>query len=96
VEQAGAGEIFINSIDRDGMMNGYDLPLVKMVTEAVNIPVVACGGAATVADLAQVVAEGGASAAAAGSMFVFHGKLRGVLISFPSGEELIRVFSSAR
>lgn len=92
-QDAGAGEIVINSIDRDGMMNGYDLTLIQKITEAVEVPVVACGGAATVDDLGKAVLEGGASAAAAGSMFVFHGKLRGVLISFPAGHTLERVFS---
>ena len=80
---AGAGEIFLNSIDRDGMMAGYDLDLVRSVTQHVNVPVVACGGAGTVNHLIEAVRDAGASAAAAGSMFVFHGKHRAVLISYP-------------
>ena len=80
---AGAGEIFLNSIDRDGLMAGYDLDLVRSVTQHVNVPVVACGGAGTVNHLVEVVRDAGASAAAAGSMFVFHGKHRAVLISYP-------------
>ena len=93
MEDAGAGEILLNSIDEDGMMSGYDLKLIKIVADAVNIPVVACGGAGKIDDLVQAVQIGGASAAAAGSMFVFHGKLRGVLISFPIGKELDAAFS---
>jgi imidazole glycerol-phosphate synthase subunit HisF len=93
-EQAGAGEILINSIDQDGMMSGYDLKLIRMVSDAIRIPVVACGGAGKIQDLVDAVQIGGASAAAAGSMFVFHGKLRGVLISFPTGEELDQAFRS--
>lgn len=87
MEQAGAGEILLNSIDRDGVMNGYDLDLISRVAQAVRIPVVACGGAATVTDLAQAI-HVGASAAAAGSMFVFQGKLKAVLISFPAPQAL--------
>jgi imidazole glycerol-phosphate synthase subunit HisF len=84
----GAGEIMLNSVDRDGTMKGYDLDLVKQVTSAVNIPVVACGGASSVEDLGKVINEAGASAAAAGSMFVFHGPHRAVLISYPSPQAL--------
>ncbi|MEE1867160.1 AglZ/HisF2 family acetamidino modification protein [Pseudomonas auratipiscis] len=80
---AGVGEIFLNSVDRDGMMAGYDIGLIQSVSEKVNVPVVACGGAGTPEHLAQAVKEGGASAVAAGSMFVFHGKHRAVLINYP-------------
>ena len=89
MEQQGAGELFLNSIDRDGTMQGYDLELVRRVAEAVTIPVVACGGAGNIQHLAEAV-QAGASAAAAGSMFVFQGPLRGVLISYPAQEELKR------
>lgn len=81
---AGAGEIFINSVDQDGMMAGYDLELVRRVVSLVNVPVVACGGAGTVEHLKQGVNEGGAAAVSAGSMFVFHGRRRAVLISYPA------------
>lgn len=81
---AGAGEIFLNSIDRDGMMAGYDLELIRLVSAMVKVPVVACGGAGTVEHLRAAVSEAGASAVSAGSMFVFHGKHRAVLISYPS------------
>lgn len=85
---AGVGEIFINSVDRDGMMAGYDLPLIRSVTQKVNVPVVACGGAGTIEHLSQGVNEGGASAVAAGSMFVFYGKHRAVLINYPKNVNL--------
>lgn len=88
VEKLGAGEILINSIDKDGTMEGYDLDLVKKVTEKVDIPVVACGGAGTVQHFQEAVKIGGASAVAAGSMFVFHGPHRAVLINYPSQKEL--------
>lgn len=90
MEQQGAGEIFLNSIDRDGTMQGYDLDLIRRVSEAVRVPVVACGGAGNVVHLAEAV-KAGASAAAAGSLFVFQGPLRGVLISYPAQDELKQV-----
>jgi imidazole glycerol-phosphate synthase subunit HisF len=87
MEKRGAGEIMINSIDQDGAMNGYDLKMIRQVCDAVNIPVIACGGAKEISDFKCAI-ENGASAAAAGSMFVFNGKHRAVLISYPSPEEL--------
>jgi cyclase len=87
LEKHGAGEIFVNAIDRDGTMQGYDLDLIRRVAESVGVPVVACGGAGNIGHLAEAV-KAGASAAAAGSMFVFQGPLRGVLISYPAQEEL--------
>lgn len=93
MERLGAGEIFLNSIDRDGTMEGYDIEMIKKITESVSIPVVACGGAGNVDHFAEAVIKGGASAVAAGSMFVFHGKHRAVLITYPSIHELERVLS---
>jgi imidazole glycerol-phosphate synthase subunit HisF len=83
-EQAGAGEILLQAIHKDGTWEGYDIPLIKMVSEAVTIPVVACGGASGIDDFRKAITEGGASAVAAGSMFVYQKKGMGVLISFPS------------
>lgn len=90
MEQAGAGEIFINSVDRDGLMSGYEYKLVQAVASSVSIPVVACGGASSIADMGKVINEAGASAAAAGSFFVFRGKHRAVLITYPSQEEIAK------
>lgn len=92
MERRGAGEIFLNAIDRDGVMKGYDLCLIRSVSEAVEIPVIACGGAGKIEDLGTAVNEGGASAVSAGSLFVFWGRQKGVLINFPSDEELLTVF----
>jgi len=86
LESAGAGEIFLNSVERDGTWEGYDIPLIRAVSGAVKIPVVACGGAGSMADFEKAVREGGASAVAAGSMFVYQRKGMGVLVSFPSGK----------
>lgn len=88
-ESLGAGEIFLNAIDQDGMMNGYDLETVREVAESVSIPVTACGGAGGIKDLKSVLQAGGAHAAAGGSMFVYYGKLKAVLITAPTEAELI-------
>jgi len=90
--EAGAGEILITSIDRDGTMEGYDLPLVRAVSEAVSIPVIAGGGAGSVAHLAEAVYDGGASAVAAGAFFLFFGKRRTVLITYPTDRDLAAHF----
>lgn len=87
METLGAGEIILMSIERDGSFEGYDLPLIKMVSEAVSIPVVAIGGSATVDDFAKAM-QHGASAVSAGSQFVFQRPHRAVLISYPSQKEL--------
>ncbi len=87
MEEAGAGEILLNSIDRDGTFEGFDLPMIKKISGAVNIPLIAMGGASTLADFRQAV-EQGASAVCAGSMFVFQRPHRAVLISYPSQKDL--------
>lgn len=89
----GAGEILINSIDRDGLMNGYDLDLVSMISDAVEIPVIACGGAGIIEDLVKATRVGRASACAAGSMFVYHGPRKAVLINYPEKAILTKHFS---
>ncbi len=87
-QKHGAGELVIHSIDRDGTMKGFDLPLLKSVNDAVDIPIVACGGAGTLDHLREAIQGTQVSAVAAGSMFVFHGKLRAVLINYPSPNEV--------
>ena len=87
-EQSGAGEILLHAIDREGTYTGFDLELIRQVVDAVRIPVIALGGARDAADLGLAVRTGGASAVAAGSMFVFNGPHRAVLISYPSPEVL--------
>jgi imidazole glycerol-phosphate synthase subunit HisF len=88
LESLGAGELFINSVDLDGTMTGYDIGLIERITSSINIPVVACGGAGTIKHLKDVIHISQASAAAAGSMFVFHGKHKAVLINYPEREQL--------
>jgi cyclase len=90
-EELGAGEILLNSIDRDGMMQGYDIKLVRDVASAVSIPVIACGGAKDIYDFKKVLQEGGAHAAAAGSLFVYYGAQKAVLITAPEEKDLIDI-----
>lgn len=85
LEQAGVGEIFLTSIDCDGQMQGYDIELIKKVSSKVSVPLVACGGAGALEHMRRAMSESGASAVAAGSMFVFYGKYRAVLINYPTG-----------
>ena len=84
----GAGEIMLTSITREGTMEGYDLGLIKRVAEAVSVPVIANGSAKTLQDFSRAIHEGQASAVAAGSMFVFQGAHRAVLISYPTAEQI--------
>ena len=88
MEKAGAGEIIIQSIARDGMMKGYDIDLVKRISENVTIPVVALGGAGKLSDLEEVYHKGFANGLAAGSYFVYHDENRGVLINYPNKADL--------
>jgi imidazole glycerol-phosphate synthase subunit HisF len=94
IEEKGAGEIIINSIINDGTMLGYNIPLIKKVSEAVRIPVVALGGAGNKDDLKNAVKDGYASAVAAGSMFVYHGPRKAVLINYPTSVELDTLFTN--
>lgn len=91
MQELGAGEIIVNSVDLDGTMSGYDYELIRKMKDAVTIPVVALGGAGSLRDFKRA-AESGASAVAAGSFFVFFGKLKGVLITYPSSRNLDSTF----
>ena len=92
MEALGVGEILLNSINNDGIQRGYDLEIIKKVSEVVNVPVIACGGAGCLNDFSEAVNIGGAAAVAAGSLFVFHGKNKAVLVSYPKREELEGIF----
>lgn len=93
LEQTGVGEFFINSIDKDGTYSGYDLDLINQLSTKVNIPIVACGGASSIDSFLPAI-QHGASAVAAGSMFVYTGSTRGILINYPKQEDLItKVYS---
>jgi cyclase len=88
LEGMGAGEILLNNIDREGTWEGFDIDLIKLVSDSTELPVVAHGGAASLADISKVVSEGKASAVALGSMVVYQAKGMGVLINFPDKLEL--------
>ena len=92
MEKRGAGEIIITSIDHEGMMQGYDIGLIKSIADNVSIPVIASGGAKKLSDFHNAVVNGNASAVAAGSIFVYHSNTKGILINYPSEEELITLF----
>ena len=83
MQDYGAGELFVQSIDLEGARSGYDLTLMKEMSAAVKIPVIACGGAGSLDDLRQLLRSSGVAAAAAGTMFVLHGKHKAPLISYP-------------
>lgn len=89
IEEKGAGEIIIQSIEKDGMMTGYDIELIKEISKSVKIPVVALGGAGNLNHLKQAFENGFANGLAAGSIFVYHGKSKGVLINYPDKSEFI-------
>lgn len=88
MQDAGAGEIFLNVIDRDGTYKGYDTDLISQVTSVLDIPLIACGGAGSIEDFFHAISNG-ASAVAAGSYFVFQRPHQAVLISYPAQQELI-------
>ena len=93
VDSLGAGEILLNSIENDGLMQGYDLQLIKTISEQISIPLIASGGAGKLDDLV-IANKSGANAVAAGSLFVFHGPHRAVLISYPEYELLRKIFEN--
>lgn len=93
VELHGAGEILLTNVDREGTWSGFDIEMVRRVTDAVGIPVIAQGGAAGIGDLVSVVREGGASSAAVGAMVVYQKEGFGVLVNFPEPAILKQAFS---
>lgn len=92
MEEKGAGEIIIQSIERDGMMNGYNIELIKSISEKVCIPVVALGGASNIDDLRAAYTVGFANGLAAGSLFVYKSQNKGVLINYPEPADIERIF----
>jgi len=91
MQDMGVGEILLNSIDRDGMMNGYDLSMIEEMSVTLTVPLIACGGAGKLEDMRRAKLLG-ASAVSAGSMFVYHGRHKAVLISYPKYEKLCALF----
>ena len=87
LEEIGIGEIVINSIDNDGVMQGYDLPLIESVRQKCSMPITVIGGAGSIQDIKDLISKFKIIGAAAGSLFVFKGKYKAVLISYPNREE---------
>jgi cyclase len=88
MEDKGAGELIVQSIEKDGTMQGYDIDLIRSISQAVSIPVIALGGAGQNADLVAGYRYGFANALAAGSLFVYHDRRRGVLINYPEKRDV--------
>ena len=95
LQDAGAGEIVINSIDRDGFMQGYDLDLASQFRDVLKVPVTIMGGAGSLEHVRQLVSRLGVVGAAAGSLFVFKGKYRAVLINYPTPAQKIQLCRDA-
>ena len=90
---AGAGEVLLNAVDRDGMMSGMDLDLIRAASTSIPVPLIAVGGAGSLEHIRQAI-DAGASAVAAGAFFVWHGPHRAVLITYPKYQELERLLSA--
>lgn len=95
MERLGAGEVVINDIDRDGVMKGYDMDLVHKVRDAISLPLTVLGGAGSLKDIADLIHSFGIVGAAAGSLFVFKGKYRAVLISYPRRADKEDIYQQA-
>ena len=92
MEEMGAGELIVQSIDRDGTMKGYDIPLIESISSAVHIPIVAIGGAGSIQDLKLAAESCPINGLAAGSLFVYQGSKKGVLINYPERQVIRDVF----
>lgn len=92
LEKAGAGELLITSVEREGSWDGYDVDLIKSITQNVQVPVIANGGCGSLADISEVVKKANASACAVGSMVVYQKKGMGVLVNFPDRKKLEEIF----
>lgn len=93
-QKSGAGEVIINSIDNDGMMNGFDMNIIAKVREEITIPLTVLGGAGNLEDIKKVILKNGIIGVAAGSLFVFRGVYKAVLINYPSKEEKNTLYKS--
>lgn len=91
LEELGVGEIFLTAIHQEGTWNGYDIELIKLINDTVNIPIIANGGAGNLDHIHQAIHQGNVSAVALGSMVVYQNKGMGVLVSFPDKEKLEKV-----
>ena len=95
LQTLGVGEIFLNFIYKDGTWTGYDLDMIDEITNQLDVPVIVCGGASDRQSFAKSLASG-ASAVAAGSIFVYMGKDKGVLVNYPERAEVEEIFRMAK
>ena len=94
MEELGAGEIVINSIDQDGMMKGYDMILIEKIRKSMSLPLTVIGGAGSLSDIGKLISNFGVIGASAGSLFVFKGKYKAVLINYPNWAEKDQLINS--
>ena len=94
LNEVGVGEIVLNSIDNDGTMLGYDKETIKIMSKMTKIPIIALGGAGNLNDMIEIIKEADITAAAAGSLFVYHGKLKGILINYPKFDDIQLMMNS--
>lgn len=92
IEKLGVGEIVINAVDQDGVMKGYDIELINSIRQAVNVPITVLGGAGSLDDIKSVIEKFGTIGVAAGSLFVFKGIYKAVLINYPNREEKKKLY----
>jgi cyclase len=95
LQDAGAGEVVLNSVDRDGGMKGYEIALAQQLREALRVPMTVLGGAGSLDDIGELIQACGVVGAAAGSLFVFKGKYRAVLINYPATAQKDEIFRAA-
>jgi cyclase len=96
LQDAGIGELVINSVDNDGMMQGYDFELINKISGLVSVPTTFLGGAGSYEDLSALVEKCGIVGVAAGSLFVFKGKYRAVLISYPNSDQKDKIYQGSK
>ena len=94
LKNMGCGELLLTSVDREGKMEGFDINLIQSVTSKVDIPVIASGGAGNLSDFQKAIYIGKASAVAAGSLFVYQSKTKGILINYPTQVEIKNIFNN--
>lgn len=93
MEDCGAGELIVCSIDREGTHKGYDLKLLELVSKAVDIPVIGLGGASNLLNMVEAKNKTSVSGLAAGNLFIYYGKHRAVLMTYPKNNELKKLFN---
>ena len=96
IEALGAGEVVVNSVDRDGVMKGYDYDLISQIRDAISLPITVLGGAGSLKDIATLIRRFGIIGAAAGSLFVFKGAYKAVLINYPNQADKDALIAAAK